>query len=271
MTRPIRRFPEEPEIDSQMTQRLRRGGEDRFMPPPPPVPSQGRIEPDRRDPSTPPRGMHDPYRDHPPTPPRGVHDPDAATMVHPVVPSQDGPSHPAPTSPAYRSGPSAFDEPPTQAFRQAPPPGPSGPPMPPPGGGMPAMHDRADAKVDYGRRNPYEGRGVFDNPGRHGREEMTTELRAADSPFTPDDLTRLNQLRQAFQPRRFGSGYDPVQVDRMFDGMSANMTGRSPVPLTDKELDTSQFSLVQGGYFEAEVDAALREVRDIFARRGMVR
>ncbi len=112
---------------------------------------------------------------------------------------------------------------------------------------------------------------MFDGPGRHGREEMTTELRSADSPFKPEDLQRLEQLRGAFQPRRFGSGYDPAQVDRIFDAMSSNMTGRSPVPVSDKELDTSQFSLVQRGYFEAEVDAALREIRDIFAKRGMVR
>jgi hypothetical protein len=100
---------------------------------------------------------------------------------------------------------------------------------------------------------------------------MTTEMRASDSPFTADDIQRLETVRRAFQPRRFGSGYDPSQVDRMFDALSAAMTSRSPVPLTDRELDTSQFSLVQGGYFEAEVDSALREVREIFARRGMMR
>jgi hypothetical protein len=99
---------------------------------------------------------------------------------------------------------------------------------------------------------------------------MTTEMRASDSPFTPDDVQRLEQLRRAFQPRRFGSGYDPSQVDQMFDAVSAAMTGRNPVPLSDRELDTSQFSLVQGGYFEAEVDSALREVREMFARRGMM-
>lgn len=123
---------------------------------------------------------------------------------------------------------------------------------------------------DFARRNPYEGRSAFEAPGRHGREEMTTEMRASDSPFTPDDVQRLEQLRRAFQPRRFGSGYDPGQVDQMFDAVSAAMTGRNPVPLSDRELDTSQFSLVQGGYFEAEVDSALREVRELFARRGMM-
>jgi DivIVA domain-containing protein len=138
---------------------------------------------------------------------------------------------------------------------------------PPPGAPGPRG---AATPPDFGRRNPYEGRGAFEAPGRHGREEMTTEMRASDSPFTPDDVQRLEQLRRAFQPRRFGSGYDPGQVDQMFDAVSAAMTGRNPVPLSDRELDTSQFSLVQGGYFEAEVDSALREVREMFARRGMM-
>nr|WP_269799156.1 DivIVA domain-containing protein [Glycomyces xiaoerkulensis] len=139
---------------------------------------------------------------------------------------------------------------------------------PPPGPG--AQQRGAAAPPDFGRRNPYEGRSTFEAPSRHGREEMTTEMRASDSPFTPDDIQRLEQLRRAFQPRRFGSGYDPAQVDQMFDAVSAAMTGRNPVPLADRELDTSQFSLVQGGYFEAEVDSALREVRELFARRGMM-
>ena len=39
------------------------------------------------------------------------------------------------------------------------------------------------------------------------------------------------------------------------------------MPVSEAELDPRQFSLVPGGYFEAEVDAALREVRDILLRR----
>ncbi|WP_255343547.1 DivIVA domain-containing protein [Glycomyces sp. NRRL B-16210] len=144
------------------------------------------------------------------------------------------------------------------------------PPAPADNGFTPGAPRGAASPPDFGRRNPYEGRGAFEAPGRHGREEMTTEMRASDSPFTPDDVQRLEQLRRAFQPRRFGSGYDPGQVDQMFDAVSAAMTGRNPVPLSDRELDTSQFSLVQGGYFEAEVDSALREVREMFARRGMM-
>ncbi|HZE37413.1 MAG TPA: hypothetical protein VE172_01245, partial [Stackebrandtia sp.] len=176
------------------------------------------------------------------TPPRGIGD-NQSTQPHPMVPHGGG-----------RPGGSPYDDP---GFREAPTP--------------PSGFDRADSKVDYGRRNPYGGRGMFDEPGRHGRDEMTTEMNAGDSPFTPQDLQRVTQLRNSFQPRRFGSGYDPVQVGKMFDAMVANMTGRAPVPVSDRELDTGQFSLVQQGYFEPEVDAAVREVRDIFATRGMVR
>ena len=172
------------------------------------------------------------------TPPRGVSgDPDTPTAAHPVV-----------QAPAGRP-PSPYDDP--QGYRDP--------------GATPA------AGIDPGRRNPYEGRGVFDEPGRHGRDEMTTESTGGDSPFMPADVQRVEQLRGSFKPRRFGSGYDPVQVSRIFDAMSSNMTKRSPVAVTDKELDTRQFSLVQQGYFEPEVDAALREVRDIFAKRGMIR
>jgi hypothetical protein len=183
-------------------------------------------------------------------------------------------------SPPMQQPPQGFDRgpqhEPTGGFGapSAPPPVPADngytpPPGPDPAFGQPAPRGAA-TPPDFGRRNPYEGRGAFEAPGRHGREEMTTEMRASDSPFTPDDVQRLEQMRRAFQPRRFGSGYDPSQVDQMFDAVSAAMTGRNPVPLSDRELDTSQFSLVQGGYFEAEVDSALREVREMFARRGMM-
>ncbi len=113
------------------------------------------------------------------------------------------------------------------------------------------------------------GSGGYEVPGRHGKMDMTSEIRASDSPFTPDDAHRLDQLRRTFQLRRFGSGYDRTQVDRLFDAIGATMVGRSAVTVTDGELDPGQFSLVQGGYFEAEVDSALREVRDLFARRGV--
>ena len=81
------------------------------------------------------------------------------------------------------------------------------------------------------------------------------------------ELYRVDQLRRTFQPRRFGSGYDPMQVDRLFDSILQAMSGRGPMPVPENELDTLQFGLVPGGYFEAEVDQALREVKDILLRR----
>jgi hypothetical protein len=81
------------------------------------------------------------------------------------------------------------------------------------------------------------------------------------------DLARVDQMRRAFQVRRFGSGYDPAQVDRFFEDVLTGMTGRGPIPTTDADFDATQFGLVPGGYFEAEVEQALMEVRDIVRRR----
>jgi DivIVA domain-containing protein len=83
----------------------------------------------------------------------------------------------------------------------------------------------------------------------------------------PAEVQRVDQLRRTFQLRRFGSGYDPAQVDRLFDGVLSVLAGHSGSSPSDSELDPAQFSLVPGGYYEAEVDAALREVRDIVRRR----
>lgn len=81
------------------------------------------------------------------------------------------------------------------------------------------------------------------------------------------DVQRVDQMRRTFQLRRFGSGYDPGQVDRLFEGVLSALAGHSGGQIGDSELDPAQFSLVPGGYYEAEVDAALREVRDIVRRR----
>ena len=78
-----------------------------------------------------------------------------------------------------------------------------------------------------------------------------------------NELQRVDQIRRTFQVRRFGSGYDPQQVDRLFDDLLNSMSGRGPMPVSPAELDTTTFGLVPGGYFEAEVDAALKEVQDI--------
>jgi DivIVA domain-containing protein len=83
---------------------------------------------------------------------------------------------------------------------------------------------------------------------------------------SPGEIQRIDQMRRTFQPRRFGSGYDRMEVDRLFEGVIAAMSGRSTMPVKENELDPGQFNLVPGGYFEAEVDQALREVREIFRR-----
>ncbi len=77
------------------------------------------------------------------------------------------------------------------------------------------------------------------------------------------DLYRVDQIRRSFQARRFGSGYDPDQVDRFFESLLGGMQGRNPMPVNPNDLDTLRFGLVPGGYFEAEVDAALKDVQDI--------
>ncbi|MEU5720513.1 DivIVA domain-containing protein [Micromonospora sp. NPDC047738] len=81
------------------------------------------------------------------------------------------------------------------------------------------------------------------------------------------DLYRVDQIRRSFQVRRFGSGYDPDQVDRFFDSLLGGMQGRNPMPVNPNDLDTLRFGLVPGGYFEAEVDAALKDVQDILLGR----
>lgn len=75
---------------------------------------------------------------------------------------------------------------------------------------------------------------------------------------------RVDQLRRTFQLRRFGSGYDPGQVDRLFENVLGALSGRGGV--NESELDPSRLNLVPGGYYEAEVDQAIREVRDILRR-----
>ena len=100
-----------------------------------------------------------------------------------------------------------------------------------------------------------------------GRVDQRRLLRLGGPGGPNGELYRVDQLRRTFQPRRFGSGYDPTQVDRLFESILQAMSGRGPMPVPENELDTLQFGLVPGGYFEAEVDAALREVKDILLRR----
>ncbi len=105
---------------------------------------------------------------------------------------------------------------------------------------------------------------------RHGKTEMTVEVPTYGgdvSPFIQADKDRLSELQDTFKLRRFGSGYEPSQVERLWDAIAAAMGGQASAQVTDADFDPSQFTLVQGGYFEQEIDAALRELRDLFHRR----
>jgi len=160
----------------------------------------------------------------------------------------------------------------------------AGPPMAAPGPMAPPGPPMGAPPRDpgYGRYDEPTYGGGFDGfePGRHGKMDMTAEIRmgGGDPGYgapvmpgppgpgaVPADVQRIDQMRRTFQPRRFGSGYDPGQVDRLFEGIISAMAGRGGI--SEAELDPSQFNLVPGGYFEAEVDAALKEVRDIIRRR----
>jgi DivIVA domain-containing protein len=140
----------------------------------------------------------------------------------------------------------------------------SGPPMGPPMGAPNGY--RPDDTDGYGSR----GFGS-DFGGRRGRMDMTHEMRFDLHPSgpggpAPNELQRIDAMRRTFTARRFGSGYDAIQVNRLFDAIIASLSGRSNMPLNESELDPNQFSLVPGGYFEAEVNQALREVRDLVRR-----
>jgi DivIVA domain-containing protein len=154
---------------------------------------------------------------------------------------------------------------PTTGDRRPTPPGFGGPAGPPPPG-----RPEPPAYTYQARRTVPEPEGyVPGRPGRHGRPDMTAEVHtmAPGSPFTRNDIERLAELRTTFTPRRFGSGYDAGQVEQLFEAISATLHGRSGGALDPADLDPAQFTLVSGGYFEAEVDQALREVREIVGRR----
>ena len=122
-----------------------------------------------------------------------------------------------------------------------------GPGPPPVSGGPPGY---GGAPPGYGG----QGQGPGQGPGPSG-------------PALSGDAQRLDQLRRTFQLRRFGSGYDRAQVDQLFEGLIIGLAGRGPLPNSEAELAPNRFELVPGGYFEAEVDAALKEARDIMSRR----
>jgi len=169
--------------------------------------------------------------------------------------------------------------PPTMGNPMSPPPMAPPPMAPPPMAppmqtGPPGPYSRFDdtAYTPGGFNEEYEP------VGRRGRMDMTAEFRVPPDVSGLDpisgggvngspELQRIDAMRRTFTPRRFGSGYDAVQVNRLFDAIIASLSGRSGMPINDGELDPNQFSLVPGGYFEAEVNQALKEVRELLTRR----
>ncbi|MER7456136.1 DivIVA domain-containing protein [Micromonospora sp. NPDC126480] len=242
----------------------------------------------------PPERMGPPMRDE-----RGM-SPVPQPMPPRVMPAQPGPPdrygrYDEPTG-AFAGG---YDAP---RGGYEPPRGPGGPggPGAPMGHGGPPRGLPA-GPGGYGDEQRFDG---FE-AGRHGHADMTAEFRMPDRgrgmagppsqpqggfgggpvggpPAVPgppamagppmagppgSDLYRVDQIRRSFQVRRFGSGYDPDQVDRFFESLLGGMQGRNQMPVNPRDLDTLRFGLVQGGYFEAEVDAALKDVQDILLGR----
>ncbi|MFG1602416.1 DivIVA domain-containing protein [Actinoplanes sp. NPDC049265] len=278
-------------VERQLAEFEERGGgrqPDPRMAPEPMRGNSGAMPVDRMGPSMGAAGMS---RGAPPT---------ERIQMPPQMPQRQQQQLPPSPEPTYGRG--GYDEPSYGGQR-----GQMGPGGPGPGPGYDNSpqgqgpgYDRPGPGYDTGSFDSFE-------PGRHGKADMTAEIRMPErdrggygpspmsGPPSPmsgppmggggmggpgmggppmggdggpnGELYRVDQLRRTFQPRRFGSGYDPMQVDRLFESILQAMSGRGPMPVPENELDTLQFGLVPGGYFEAEVDAALREVKDILLRR----
>lgn len=142
--------------------------------------------------------------------------------------------------------------------------------------GAPGRPQVSGERGGYGAPDPYPPTAYGPTPGsvgRHGKAEMTMGVPAmGEGPppggfaQTSGDAQRVAELRAGFTPRRFGSGYDPAEVDQLFEMIAASLAGRPGVNVAMNDLEP-RFRLVTGGYFEDEVDRALREVKEIFARR----
>lgn len=254
-----------------------------------------RMMPERMEPPRMPERMEPQRMPERMEPPRM---PDRVGMA-PPPPDRMGP----PMGPPERMGP-PMGPPPME--RMAPPPGAPLPARPTPAPAGPPPREPGYSRYDeptYG--GAFDDERGYDQGPRGSRADMTAEIRM-DRPELPTyggmpdrdpygappdrdpygppadpyggpqgappvqhqsgEVARIDQLRRTFQLRRFGSGYDRAQVDRLFEGVMASLSGRGG-PLTDGDLDPSHLNLVPGGYFEAEVDAALKEVRDIVTRR----
>jgi DivIVA domain-containing protein len=129
-----------------------------------------------------------------------------------------------------------------------------------PGGQPGGPRNRAPVPGGFGGPGPGGQPGPGQAPGAPGGPNQPS-----GPPLAPE-AQHVDQLRRTFQPRRFGSGYDRAEVDGLFEGILATFSGRGR-PVADAELDPHRFNLVPGGYYEDEVDEALRQVRDMLRRR----
>ncbi len=192
------------------------------------------------------------------TPPRARPAPSSASPAAPRPRSRNVTPRPAPgpvTSPAARSSTTA------EALGES-----SGTTL----GGATPSSVAARAARSNGSIRSTPPPGVDPYAPRHGKTEMTVEVPTYDgdiSPFTQADKDRLIALQETFKLRRFGSGYEPSQVERLWDAIAAAMDGQASAQVTDADFDPGQFELVQGGYFEQEIEAALKGLRDLFHHR----
>ena len=129
-------------------------------------------------------------------------------------------------------------------------------------------HTMGGLGSDFGGRRArmdatHEMRLDFNGSGSGSGTGSGSSTPTSGAPVSMSDVQRIDAMRRTFTARRFGSGYDTTQVNRLFDAIIASLSGQSGIPVTEQELDPNQFSLVPGGYFEAEVNQALREVREL--------
>ena len=67
---------------------------------------------------------------------------------------------------------------------------------------------------------------------------------------------------------RLHSGYDPQEVDEFFTRARQVYEGRSTETLTGRDVRSTAFGLVRGGYVTAAVDAALDRLEAAFVARA---
>jgi len=67
---------------------------------------------------------------------------------------------------------------------------------------------------------------------------------------------------------RLHAGYDPQEVDEFFDHARQVYEGRAEESLTGRDVRSTAFDLVRGGYVTGAVDAALDRLEAAFVARA---